>query len=360
MKEQSKILALFLLCMFVLGISTKSVAGVKQAWTYEGVVGRPGTISTLGSARFVRLELVGEGWLNLAEVEVWGTRVSSVTSENLALGKSASQSSTADNDQAVAGLAVDGNTNGIFAEHSVSHTNQEQNPWWEVDLGEVCTIQEVRIWNRSDGVEDRLKNIKIIFSDKTYENSKVTQNASDVSSNGPEPIYPKAWGYLRLPVFGGLLLVISWLIHLFVWNLKIPVFPIRILILVFGSVFFVGTVLAIILPNRVRPIKDEWEYLLFLSFYGGIALIYISSYEWIKDKSSTHIIFKKLLQSETKGLSRDAFLEGIRSEIQDNVEYQLGFMENKKHIKTDGQYLVLTKRGKACGTIIIKYFRWLG
>ena len=360
MKKQFKIFALLLSCIFALGISTHSAAGVKQVWTHEGVVGRPATISTLGAARFVRLELVGEGWLNLAEVEVWGTRDLSVASENLALGKPATQSSTADNDQAVAGLAVDGNTNGIFAEHSISHTNREQNPWWEVDLGEVCAIQEVRVWNRSDGVENRLKNIKIIFSDKTYENSKVTQNASDVSSNGPEPIYPKAWGYLRLPVFGGLLLVISWLIHLFVWNLKIPVFPIRILILVFSSVFLVGTVLAIILPNRVRPIKDEWEYLLFLSFYGGIALIYISSYEWIKDKSSTHIIFKKLLQSETKGLSRDAFLEGIRSEIQDNVEYQLGFMENKKHIKTDGQYLVLTKRGKECGTIINKYFRWLG
>lgn len=291
---------------------------------------------------------------------VWGTRDSSVASENLSLGKPASQSSTADNDQAVAGLAVDGNTNGIFAEHSISHTNREQNPWWEVDLGEVCAIQEVRVWNRSDGVEDRLKNVRIIFSDKPNGIIRDTQEAFDASPKVPESVYPKAWGYLRFPVFGGLLLVISWLIHLFVWNRKIPVFPIKILILIFGSVLLMGTVLVIILPNRVSPIKDEWELLLFLSFYGPIALLYISSYEWINHKGSIYPLFKKLLQAGTKGLSQEVLLENIKSKIQDNVAFQLGFMENKKHIKTDGQYLVLTKRGKACGTIINKYFRWLG
>lgn len=359
MKEQSKILALFLLCMFELGISTKSVAGVKQVWTHEGVVGRPATISTLGAARFVRLELVGEGWLNLAEVEVWGTRDLSVASENLALGKPATQSSTADNDQAVAGLAVDGNTNGIFAEHSISHTNREQNPWWEVDLGEVCAIQEVRVWNRSDGVEDRLKNVRIIFSDKPYGIFRDTQKASDASPKVPESVYPKAWGYLRLPVFGGLLLVISWLIHLFVWNLKIPVFPIKILILIFGSVLLMGTVLVIILPNRVSPIKDEWEYLLFLSFYGPIALLYISSYEWINHKGSTNPLFKKLLQAGTKGLSQEVLLEAIKSKIQHDIEFELVLLQDKRRVRTEGQVMTLTKRGKVWGTFINKYFRWL-
>jgi len=358
MKIQSKMLAMFLLCMFALGISTKSVAGVKQAWTYEGVVGRPATISTLGSARFVRLELVGEGWLNLAEVEVWGTRVSSVASENLALGKPATQSSTADNDQAVAILAVDGNTSGIFAEHSISHTNREQNPWWEVDLGEVCAIQEVKVWNRSDGVEDRLKNVRIIFSDKPFA-IQVTQNAKDLSPELPESSYPKSWGYLRLPVFGGLLLVISWLIHLVVWNRQTPVFPTRILILIFGFVVLIGTVLVIVLPNRVSPIKDEWEYLLFLSFYGSIALLYISFYEWINHKGSLYTLFKKLLQAGTEGLSREMLMGTIERKIQHDVEFQVGLLEKNKHTRKEGQVPILTEKGKACGAMMNKYFRWL-
>ena len=331
----------------------------EKSWTCVGIAGRPTTQLAPGRTRFVRLQLKEEGWLNLAEVEVWGKRDSSATSENLALGKPAVQSSTADNDQAVAGLAVDGNTSGVFAEHSISHTNREQNPWWEVDLGEVCTIHEVRVWNRSDGVEERLKNVKIIFSDKIYENTKVTQNAADASPNGPSLIYPKSWGYLRLPVFGGFLLVISWLIHLLVWNRKIPVFPIRMLILIYGFVFLIGTVLVIVLPNRVSPIKDEWEYLLVLGFYGSIALLYISSYEWINHKGSIYPLFKKLLQAGTKGLSQEVLLEAIKSKIQHDIEFELVLLQDKRRVRTEGQVMTLTKRGKVWGTFINKYFRWL-
>lgn len=345
-----------IICFCALMLAPQTHA--EKSWTCVGIAGRPTTQLAPGRTRFVRLQLKEEGWLNLAEVEVWGKRDSSATSENLALGKPASQSSTADNDQAVAGLAVDGNTSGIFAEHSISHTNREQDPWWEVDLGEVCTIQEVRVWNRCDGVEDRLKNLRIIFSDKPFE-IQGTQNVKDSSPEPAKTIYPKAWGYLRLPVFGGLLLVISWLIHLFVWNRKIPVFPNKILILIFGSVLLIGTALVIILPNRVSPIKDEWEYLLFLSFYGPIALLYISSYEWINHKGSIYPLFKKLLQAGTKGLSREALMGIIERKIQHDVEFQLGLLEKNKHIRTDGQVMILANRGKVCGTIIDKYFRWL-
>jgi len=345
-----------IICVCALMLAPQTHA--EKSWTCIGMAERPTTQLTPGRTRFVRLELKEEGWLNLAEVEVWGARDSSVAYENLALRKPASQSSTACNDQAVAGLAVDGNTSGIFAEHSISHTNREQDPWWEVDLGEVCTIQEVRVWNRCDGVEDRLKNLSIIFSDKPFA-IQVTQNAKDLSPELPESIYPKSWGYLRLPVFGGLLLVMSWLIHLGVWNRKIPLFPIRILILIFGSLFLIGTVLVIILPNEVSPIKDEWEYLLFLSFYGPIALLYISSYEWINHKGSTYPLFKKLLQAGTKELSQETLMGTIERKIQHDVEFQVELLENNKHIRTDGQVMILTNRGKLCGTISDKYFRWL-
>ena len=345
-----------IICVCALMLAPQTHA--EKSWTCVGIAERPTTQLAPGRTRFVRLQLKGEGWLNLAEVEVWGKRDSSATSENLALGKPASQSSTADNDQAVAGLAVDGNTSGIFAEHSISHTNREQDPWWEVDLGEVCTIQEVRVWNRCDGVEDRLKNLSIIFSDKPFA-IQVTQIVKDLSPEPSETIYPKAWGYLRLPVFSTCLLLLAWLIHLFIWNCKIPVFPIRILISVFSFVFFAGTVFAIILPSRVRPIKDIWEYLLVLDFYGSIALLYISSYEWINHKGSIYPLLQKLLQSGTKGLSQETLMGTIERKTQHDVEFQVELLQNNKHIRTDGQVMILTNRGKLCGTIIDKYFRWL-
>jgi hypothetical protein len=69
-------------------------------------------------------------------------------SENVSLGQSASQSST--NYDGVASLAVDGNTDGAYNHDSVTHTDEELNPWWEVDLGDNYTIGEIWVWNRTD------------------------------------------------------------------------------------------------------------------------------------------------------------------------------------------------------------------
>lgn len=53
---------------------------------------------------------------------------------NLALDGAASQSST--DYGGVAANAIDGNTNGVFNKGSVTHTEAEDNPWWQVDLGD--------------------------------------------------------------------------------------------------------------------------------------------------------------------------------------------------------------------------------
>lgn len=67
---------------------------------------------------------------------------------NLALfrGDGAAQSSVA---AGGAHLAADGNTDGDMAGGSVTVTNQENTPWWQIDLGAVETIEKVRVWNRT-------------------------------------------------------------------------------------------------------------------------------------------------------------------------------------------------------------------
>ena len=77
---------------------------------------------------------------------------------NVALGKTATQSSTYRN-PGWPSNAVDGDFSNKFA-----HTDREFKPWWEVDLGGVNVINEIRlnagvgsIYNKGLLVETRTK-----------------------------------------------------------------------------------------------------------------------------------------------------------------------------------------------------------
>ncbi|MGE5191667.1 MAG: DUF1549 domain-containing protein, partial [Deltaproteobacteria bacterium] len=113
------------------------------------------------AGRFVRIELPGQGKiLSLAEVQVFqGT-------DNLARAGKANQSNTDYGGEPQ--RAIDGNTDGdYFAANSTTHTKQEDNPWWEVDLGNDKPIERIVLWNRTDGsVGSRLANFKVLVLDK--------------------------------------------------------------------------------------------------------------------------------------------------------------------------------------------------
>ena len=83
--------------------------------------------------------------------------------ENIALGKRVSQSSTAYD--GFASKAVDGNTNGNFGNQSVTHTDFQSKPWWQVDLDSEETIRQINIYNRTDTASDRLSNFHVILLD---------------------------------------------------------------------------------------------------------------------------------------------------------------------------------------------------
>ena len=85
---------------------------------------------------------------------------------NIGSGKLAMQSSTVLG--AVAARVVDGNTDGIWTNNSVSHTNNEEHPWWQVDLGTVHSIAEINIWNRTDCCGERLSNFYVFISSTPF------------------------------------------------------------------------------------------------------------------------------------------------------------------------------------------------
>jgi hypothetical protein len=109
--------------------------------------------------RYVRVEIPNRTeYLHVAEVQVLSGK------RNIARQGSASQSSTTL--EAIASRAIDGNSNGSWGSNSVSHTQSQASPWWEVDLGEAQPVNRIVIFNRTDGnLENRLHDFRLTLLD---------------------------------------------------------------------------------------------------------------------------------------------------------------------------------------------------
>jgi hypothetical protein len=127
---------------------------VKATWTADGAESKP--------ARFVRIELPGSGkMIHLAEIEVFSGNA------NVAPEGTVKQSSTGFDGKAQ--RAIDGNTDGNFQNGSVTHTDPQTNPWIEIDLRSVMTIDKVVVWNRTDGgptIRDRIRGMRLSLLDQ--------------------------------------------------------------------------------------------------------------------------------------------------------------------------------------------------
>jgi hypothetical protein len=105
--------------------------------------------------QFVRISIPGRReFLSLAEVEVFSG------GSNVARTGQATQSSV--DYGGTPERAIDGNTSGKYTENSTTHTAHDDAPWWEVDLLSEQPLDQLRIWNRTDGnVSGRLKNFEV-------------------------------------------------------------------------------------------------------------------------------------------------------------------------------------------------------
>jgi len=119
------------------------------------------------SGRYVRIQLTNPGYLSLAEVQIFGTG-GAASASNVALGKTATQSSTYPFATAGPSSAVDGNTDGAFFDGSVTATNPDPNAWWEVDLGATAAVSSVVVWNRTDCCGTRLGDYWVFVSNTPF------------------------------------------------------------------------------------------------------------------------------------------------------------------------------------------------
>ncbi|MEQ8839084.1 MAG: DUF1549 domain-containing protein, partial [Lacipirellulaceae bacterium] len=138
-----------------------------------------------------RIELPHQQFLSLAEVEVL-VKQADGQMVNVAPAGVARQSSTYPGGEAR--KAIDGITDGdMKRSNSVSHTNKESHSWWELNLAGEHAIQEVRIWNRTDGkLGSRLTGYRVILLDaerNTLWQTKPDLPTPKVSINPPDKLF---------------------------------------------------------------------------------------------------------------------------------------------------------------------------
>jgi hypothetical protein len=129
---------------------------------------------------------------------------------NLALGKPATQISTAAGAPgATANRAVDGNRDGNFFDGSVTHTEYEVQPWWQVDLGASYNLGYVTLWNRTDcACPERLTNFYVLVSDQPFASTNLSASLSQLgvsayyTPSGAGPVIslavPRTGRYIRV------------------------------------------------------------------------------------------------------------------------------------------------------------------
>ena len=125
------------------------------------------------AGRFVRVTAGPALWLSIAETQVFSG------GKNVAQGKRATQSSTYG--EADAGRAVDGETNGLFSRGSVTHTENGDNEWWEVDLGAAFPVERIELWNRTDCAGERLAGTTVTVLDERRQ--LVWKTSTDATSH---------------------------------------------------------------------------------------------------------------------------------------------------------------------------------
>lgn len=92
--------------------------------------------------------------------------------DNLCLTATTTQSSTANG--GASSRACDGNRDGNFNNGSVATTNSASNSWWQVDLGRVYVLQQIKLFSRTDCCMSDLSNFYVLISDEPFQSTDLT------------------------------------------------------------------------------------------------------------------------------------------------------------------------------------------
>uniref|UniRef100_A0A8C1M491 Si:ch211-215k15.4 n=1 Tax=Cyprinus carpio TaxID=7962 RepID=A0A8C1M491_CYPCA len=137
----------------------------------KGIPGRYITVVIPGSNRL----------LTLCEVEVYG--YPAPDGENVALKGKATQISLYGN--GFASSAIDGNKDAVYSHGSCTHTLNDLNPWWRLDLLKKHKVFLVVITNRVDAVPERLNGAEIRIGNSLDNDGNNNPRCAVISSIPP-------------------------------------------------------------------------------------------------------------------------------------------------------------------------------
>ncbi|XP_065806983.1 uncharacterized protein [Labrus bergylta] len=134
--------------------------------------------------RYVTVFLPGtKKILTLCEVEVFPSDYADGNHvPNLALRGKAFQSSTLANGSA--SKAIDGRRDSTYYEGFCTHTLEETNPWWRLDLRETHAVTSVKVTNRGDCCAQRLDGAEIRIGNSAENNGNDNPKCASISHIG--------------------------------------------------------------------------------------------------------------------------------------------------------------------------------
>lgn len=132
--------------------------------------------------RYINVVIPGANrLLTLCEVEVYG--YPAPDGENVALKGKATQSNLYGN--GFASNAIDGNKDGVYGHGSCTHTVNDLNPWWRLDLLKRHKVSSVVITNTIDSVPVRLNGAEIRIGNSLDNNGNNNPRCAVISSIPP-------------------------------------------------------------------------------------------------------------------------------------------------------------------------------
>ncbi len=140
--------------------------GVEAYYVGAEVAGSE-NLSIVRDGRYVRVQLAGQNVLTLAEVQVWSHTGGPPPVNYCRLPETQVSQSSLDFG-GVPERACDGDTNGDYFAGSVTHTGWDFQPWWEADLAEVRSLDQVTVWNRTDCCDAILRDFYLLVSDDPF------------------------------------------------------------------------------------------------------------------------------------------------------------------------------------------------
>uniref|UniRef100_A0A3Q4H7B4 Fucolectin tachylectin-4 pentraxin-1 domain-containing protein n=1 Tax=Neolamprologus brichardi TaxID=32507 RepID=A0A3Q4H7B4_NEOBR len=109
--------------------------------------------------------------------------------ENVALRGKATQSTYMSAVFSAAYAAIDGNRDSDLRHGSCSHTDQQTDPWWRVDLLESYIITSLTITNRGDCCHEKLNGLEIYIGNSLNNDGLINPKVGQISEVGAGKSY---------------------------------------------------------------------------------------------------------------------------------------------------------------------------